>query len=177
MTPTSSQVRACSLRPAGACRRNEPAAGGSVFRPCGVIDPVLGLLVGPARNGIILPAEWTVRIAVVRMQMDRATGTAMVSGDRPIMIRVCGRKSTEEREPGRQCYCRKFHDHVVRVVCTNDKWAVCLIVPLKFSLSAAEAPRQAFLRHERCPRVPELTRSADIKLNPRVSLRGGPSRR
>jgi hypothetical protein len=25
--------------------------------------------------------------------------------------------------------------------------------------------------------VPELTRSADIKLNPRVSLRGGPSRR
>jgi hypothetical protein len=35
----------------------------------------------------------------------------------------------------------------------------------------------AFLRHETQPPVPELTRSADIKLNPRVSLRDGPSTR
>jgi hypothetical protein len=42
--------------------------------------------------------------------MDHANGAAMVSGDRPMMIRVGDRKTTEEREPGCQCYCRKFHD-------------------------------------------------------------------
>jgi hypothetical protein len=83
--------------------------------------------------------------------MDHANGAAMVSGDRAMMIRICDRKSTEQREPGRQCYCRKFHDHVVRVVCTNNKWALCLIVPLKFSLRAAEASDGHFCGMDAAP--------------------------
>jgi hypothetical protein len=68
------------------------------------------------------------------MQMDHADGTAMVSDDRLMMIRVCKRQGAEEREPGGYCYCRKFHDLVVRVVCTNSKWTFYLVVPLKLSL-------------------------------------------
>src|SRR3982074_2726003 len=77
----------------GSDYRNEPAAVGSVFWSCGVINPVLGLFVGPTGNSVVLPGSAecgrTVWIAVVRMQMDHADATAMVSDDRLMMIRAC----------------------------------------------------------------------------------------
>jgi hypothetical protein len=80
------------------------------------------------------------------MQVDHAGSTAM---GRLMMTRVCKRESAEERERRGQCYRRKFHDLVVRVVCTNSKWTFYSIVPLKSSLSAMEASWWTFLRHER----------------------------
>ena len=54
----------------------KPAAVGSVFWPSGVINPVLGLFVGPTGNSVILAGfaqhGRTVWIAVVRMQTDLA---------------------------------------------------------------------------------------------------------
>src|SRR5882757_8906767 len=120
MMPTSSQVRRSLWRPAGACwwNQHEPAAIGSVFRPGGVINPVLGLFVGPTGNGVALPVSAecgrTAWIAV-RMRIDLAGGTAMVSEHRPIMICFSQRDGAEERKPGGQCCRRKFHDFIVHV--------------------------------------------------------------
>ena len=91
-----------------------PVAVGSVFWPCGVINPVPGLFVGPAGNSITLvsPAQWgrTVRIAVVRMQLDHANGTAMGPDDRLTMTCACQRERAEERKPRGKSHRRKFHD-------------------------------------------------------------------
>jgi hypothetical protein len=120
----------------------QPTAVESIFWARGVINPVLGLFVGPTGNRVILAGSarrgQTVWIAVVRMQMNHADSTAMGSDERPMMICACKRERTEEREPRGQCYCREFHDFVVGVAHTNNKWTFCLIFPLKSSLSAME---------------------------------------
>jgi hypothetical protein len=112
----------------------------SVFWAGGVINPVLGLFVGPTGNRVIPAGSaqcgQTVWIAVVRMQMNHADSTAMGSDDRPMMICARKRERAEEREPRGQCYCREFHDFVAGVVCTTYKWTFDLIFPLKSSLSA-----------------------------------------
>ena len=130
--PTSGRI--------GSDYQPQPTAVGSVFWAGGVINPVLGLFVGPTGNRIFLAGSaqcgQTVWIAVVRMQMDHADSTAMGSDDRPMMTCVCQRERAEEREPRGQYYCREFHDFVVGVACTNYKWTFYLIFPLKSSLSA-----------------------------------------
>jgi hypothetical protein len=76
----------------------KPAAVGSVFWPCGVINPVPGLFVGPAGNSVALAG--TVWIAVVRIRLDHADSTAMGRpDDRLTMTCVCQRDRAEEREP------------------------------------------------------------------------------
>jgi hypothetical protein len=81
----------------------KPTAVGSVFWPCGVINPVLGLFVSPTGNSVAIAGSAqrgrTVWIAVVRMQMDHADSTAMGSDDRLMMICGCKRERAEEREP------------------------------------------------------------------------------
>jgi hypothetical protein len=93
--PTSGRI--------GSHYQPKPAAVGSVFWPSGVINPVLGLFVGPTGNSVILAGSAqcgrTVWIAVVRMQMDLADSTAMGSDDRPMMICVRERERAEEHEP------------------------------------------------------------------------------
>jgi hypothetical protein len=92
-------------RPAGlaATISLSPIAVGSVFWPCGVINPVLGLFVSPTGNSVAIAGSAqrgrTVWIAVVRMQMDHADSTAMGSDDRLMMICGCKRERAEEREP------------------------------------------------------------------------------
>jgi hypothetical protein len=105
--------------------------------------------------------------------MNHARSTAMVSDDRLIMICVCEREGAEERERRGQCYRRKFHGFVVHVVDTDNKWALYLIIPLKSFLVAMEAASGHFSGMSAARSVPELTRNADIKLNPRVSLHDG----
>jgi hypothetical protein len=81
----------------------KPTAVGSVFWPCGVINPVLSLFVSPTGNSVAIAGSAqcgrTVWIAVVGMQMDHADSTAMGSDDRLMMICVCKRERAEEREP------------------------------------------------------------------------------
>jgi hypothetical protein len=88
----------------GSRHQPEPTAGGSVFWPSGVINPVLGLFVGPTGNSVTLVGSTqcgrTVWIAVFRMLMDLADSTAMGSDERPMMICVCKHERAEEHEPG-----------------------------------------------------------------------------
>jgi hypothetical protein len=77
--PTSGRVGS-HLQPA-------PTADGSVFWPSGVINPVLGLFVGPTGNSVILAGSArcgrTVWIAVVRMQMDLADSQQLKADIQP----------------------------------------------------------------------------------------------
>jgi hypothetical protein len=88
-------------RAAGGDYQPKPTAVGSVFWPCGVINPVFGLFVGPTGNSVALAGfaqcGRTVWIAIVRMQMGHPDSTTMGSDDRPMMICVCKRERAEER--------------------------------------------------------------------------------